>query len=893
MTKLLGYCISYSAHRVAASVERKKLASILSNGSVQLTNIFRVIYMRFIVTVMVMLASFSSMAKPLSYYFEQQVEFDSSIPTPEEVLGYQVGEWHVRHDQLVRYMEILAQKSDRINFEVIGRTHEQRPLVMLTITAADKLKNIEQTRQAHLARLNNKKNNQTKQPGVVWMGYSVHGNESSGSNTALLVAYYLAAAQGDEINNLLNNTVILLDPSLNPDGLARFANWANSNRGMNLSSDPQTREHVEAWPSSRTNHYWFDLNRDWAWATQIESQQRIQIYNKWMPHIHVDFHEQGINNPYYFAPAAEPFHEVITDWQRNFQTQIGKNHAKYFDEKGWLYFTRESFDLLYPSYGDTYPTFMGAIGMTYEQAGHGRAGLGIETDHRALLTLVDRVAHHKTTGLSTVEIASQNVKKLNTEFKKFFKNEDHTYKSYVLKNDNEDKINRLKKLLDRHEIKYQFTTNSRIKGYNYQTQKEERVDISKGDLVVHTNQPKGKMVKVLFEPNAKLADSLTYDITAWSIPYAYGLNTIASKSEVSESAVLPKENILNSIDNNAYAYISKWNSINDATFLGELLQNNIHVRFTTKTTIVEGKTFLPGSLIILKLDNKKEANYASKVVQIGNNHQRKLVSVATGFSDNGVDFGSSSVQSINKQRVAVLSGEGTSSLSFGEIWHFFETQLKYPLTVLATDYFKRVNLDEFDVLIIPQGYYTSILDKTTLKKVKAFAKNGGTVIAIGNAAASFADQEGFGLKTKEPAEIEDEETSKEDVLLPYSSRERNSVANLITGSIFKSKVDTTHPLAFGYTKEYFSLKLSEKSYAYLENGTNVAYFYKEATNVSGYAGSKALENVPESLLFGEDRMGSGTVIYMIDNPLFRSFWENGKLFIANAVFLVNSDEMRR
>ena len=262
---------------------------------------------------------------------------------------------------------------------------------------------------------------------------------------------------------------------------------------------------MEPWPSGRPNHYLFDLNRDWAWATQVESSQRIAIYNKWLPHIHVDFHEQGINNPYYFAPAAEPFHEVISDWQRNFQTQIGKNHANYFDKEGWLYFTRESFDLLYPSYGDTYPTYMGAIGMTYEQAGHGRAGLGIQTNEGEVLTLKDRAIHHMTTGLSTVEISSKNAVLLNSEFKKFFDNSDLKYKSYVLKNENQDKLNRLKKLLDKHEIRYQSAKEGRAKGYLYSIQDQGKMDLTSSDIIIHTDQPKGKMVKVLFEPKAKLA----------------------------------------------------------------------------------------------------------------------------------------------------------------------------------------------------------------------------------------------------------------------------------------------------------------------------------------------------------------------------------------------------
>jgi len=812
-----------------------------------------------------------------------------TIQSPSEFLGYKIGTEFTRHHAVVDYFKYVSETLGNVKLEKYGETNERRPLYISYISSQENIDNLESIRKENLKQTGLISGNSDAKTAIVWLSYNVHGNEASSTEAAMQTLYELVTKKKD----WLKNTLVILDPCINPDGRDRYVNWYNQVKSTPFNVSQAAKEHHEPWPGGRPNHYLFDLNRDWAWATQVESQQRIKIYNTWLPHIHVDFHEQYINNPYYFAPAAEPFHEVITDWQRDFQTQIGKNHAKYFDEKGWLYFTRESFDLLYPSYGDTYPTFMGAIGMTYEQAGHGMAGLGIKTDNRDILTLVDRVAHHKTTGLSTVEMASKNVDKLNTEFKQFFKNENHTYKSYVLKNDNADKIDRLKKLLDTHEIKYSFASNSNVKGYNYQNQKDEKGNISDGDLVVNTNQPKGKMVKVLFEPNAKLSDSLTYDITAWSIPYAYGLKTVASKNEVTGNEILPKEPVSNTINTNAYAYISKWNDVKDASFLGELLQENIHVRFTNKTTIVEGKTFEPGSLIILKLDNQKDKEFANKVVQIGDKHQRKLVSVSTGFSDNGVDFGSYGVATINQQKVAVLSGKGTSSLSFGEIWHFFETQLKYPITVLDTDYFSRVDMDEFDVLIIPEGYYSSVLNKNGLKKVSDFAKNGGTIIAIGNAVKSFADKDGFGLKMKKSDEKKDDnKKNNEELLLPYAKQERKNVQNLITGSIFKSKVDTTHPLAFGYENEYFSLKLSGTTYNYLENGTNVAYFYKDATNVSGYAGSKAVKNVPESLLFGEEQIGKGSIIYMVDNPLFRSFWENGKLFLANAVFLVNSDEIR-
>jgi hypothetical protein len=812
--------------------------------------------------------------------------YSQSIQSPSEFLGYEIGAGFTRHHKVVAYFKYVSTALKNVKLEKYGETNEHRPLYVTYISSQENIINLENIRKKNLSQTGIIAGNATNKKAIVWLSYNVHGNEASSTEAAMLTLYELVTNK----KAWLENTVVILDPCINPDGRDRYVNWFNQVKSTPYNIDQNAKEHSEPWPGGRPNHYLFDLNRDWAWVTQVESQKRIAIYNKWMPHIHVDFHEQGINNPYYFAPAAEPFHEIITDWQRDFQTQIGKNHARYFDKEGWLYFTKESFDLLYPSYGDTYPTYMGAIGMTYEQAGHGRAGLGIQTDAGEILTLKDRAIHHMTTGLSTVEISSKHAEKLNIEFKKFFENFNfnYNYKSYVLKNENEDKMKRLKKLLDTHEIRYENAKNGSVKGYNYKNQSTNKFAINSTDLVVHTNQPKGKMVKVLFEPNAKLADSLTYDITAWSLPYAHGINAIASKTKVNSTKRKNIKTYINTIDNTAYAYLSKWNSLDDATFLGALLQQNIVSRFTEKAFSAKGTSFDKGTLIILRNDNRN-LDFDAKLISIANKYQRNLTAVSTGFSETGVDFGSYSVKPIKKQKIAVISGKATSSLSFGEVWHFFETQLQYPITNINSSDFSRTNLSTYDVLILPSGNYSDMLNKKTLTKVKKWTRAGGTVLAIGNALQSFADTDDFALKTKKPEEKKD---SISDNLTLFSDRVRESVADLITGSIFKGTLDNSHPLAFGYGKNYFSLKLSGTSYSYLKEGYNVGYFNEETKNVSGYAGSKASKEVSKSLLFGEEQMGNGSIIYMVDNPLFRSFWENGKLFVANAVFLLNSDILK-
>ena len=810
------------------------------------------------------------------------VSIAQQIQSPSDFLGYEIGTKFSRHHQVVDYFKhVASEMPNQVKLEQYGSTYERRPLYVTYISSEENIRNLESIRQNNLMNTGLMSGSSSNpEVAIVWMSYNVHGNEASSTEASMLTLYKLLT----EKQEWLKNTIVIIDPCINPDGRDRYANWFNTTASDPYDISQQASEHNEPWPGGRANHYLFDLNRDWAWASQIESQSRLKIYNKWMPHIHVDFHEQGINEPYYFAPAAEPFHEIISDWQRSFQSQIGKNHAKYFDANGWLFFTKERFDLFYPSYGDTYPTFMGAIGMTYEQAGHSRGGLGVLNDEGDVLTLVDRVAHHTAAGLSTVEISSQNALKLNQEFKKFFNTSGLKYKSYVMKG-NQDKVEALKNLLDKHEITFGNASGNRVSGHSYQSNTTGSMTISSDALVVSTNQPKGKMVKALFEPNGKLTDSLTYDITAWSLPYAYGLETIASTSLVSTQSVSPTT-IKNTKNTNATGYMLKWNSLQDAEFLADLLNQNIKVRFTEKPLNTAGQDFDRGSLIIVRGDNKKVTDLDDILMNSASKYNRQLYAVSSGFSTRGPDFGSPDIKLVNKQKVAILSGNGTSSLSYGALWHFFEQQLHYPVTSLNTANFSRINLDKFNVLIMPSGYYGETLNEKGMEKLQAWIRAGGKVIAIDRALNSFAGKKGFSLKRVENEKKEGEEKKN---LIPYADREREYAKQLITGAIFKTKVDNTHPMAFGYGDTYYTLKLGSSDYSLFENGYNVTHIGDKPQKVSGFAGSEALKKLSNTLVFGEERIGSGSLIYMVDNVMFRSFWENGKLFLVNSIFFVNNN----
>ncbi|GAB1309681.1 M14 family metallopeptidase [Urechidicola sp. KH5] len=805
-----------------------------------------------------------------------------NIQSPSQFLGYELGTQFSRHHEVVSYYKYLESQVENLQLQQYGTTNERRGLYLAILSSNQNMQQLETIRLDNLKRTGMVEGTASTNIPIVWLSYNVHGNESSSTEASMQTIYELLTSK----KNLLENAVVIIDPCINPDGRDRYVNWYNQVKSSPYNKSQDAREHSEPWPSGRPNHYLFDLNRDWAWATQVETQQRLEVYNKWMPHVHVDFHEQGINSPYYFAPAVEPYHEIITDWQREFQTHVGKNNAKYFDKNGWLYFTKESFDLLYPSYGDTYPTYMGTIGMTYEQAGHGRAGLGIQTDEGFELTLKDRIAHHTTSGLSTVETSVTHASQLLSEFENYFVNKNLNYKSYILKNDNPDKIEKLKALLERHGIVYGAPTSSKVSGYHYATQSEGTLNLDKNDIVISTDQPLGKMVKVLFEPQTKLSDSLTYDITAWSIPYAYGLDAIASKTNVKTEVSVAPTFVSNTTHTNAIGYVFKYRSVADAAFLGAVLQHDLFVRRAEKSFSVDGTNFKAGSLLVLKSDNSPD--YQEKIVTLANEHKQALTPVTTGFVNSGPDFGSYSMAPVNKQRVAVLAGNSVSSLAFGEVWYFFEQELKYPLTVIDADDLGYAEMTDYDVLILPNGYYGSVLDEDTMNSLNSWVRSGGTLIALENALSSFANKDGGALKTKK----DDNDKSKEADLTPYSDLERKNAENLITGAIYKTKVDASHPLAFGYNGTYYTLKARKTSYDYLQKGGNVAYTDSSATPISGFAGTKAKEMQQKALLFGVERKGSGAMVYMVDNPLFRAFWENGKLFIANAVFQFNSEELR-
>jgi hypothetical protein len=812
----------------------------------------------------------------------------AQLQSPAEMLGYELGEHWTPHYKVLNYFQHVAEESPLVTLSEYGTTNEGRELVYAVITSEENQQNIEEIRLNNLRMAGLESGSPTEnQKAIVWLSYNVHGNETSSSEAALSTVYKLLT----ENKEWLENTVVIIDPMVNPDGRDRYVNWYRSMVGEEPNVNLEAREHSEPWPGGRTNHYYFDLNRDWAWQTQVESKQRILVYNDWMPHVHVDFHEQSMNSPYYFAPAAEPFHLAITDWQRDFQTMIGENHTKYFDEENWLYFTREVFDLFYPSYGDTWPTFNGAIGMTYEQAGGGSAGLGVITAEGDTLSLHDRLTHHTTSGLSTVEITAQNAERVIDEFSNYFSNTIENgageYKTFVVKkSSNPDKVSQLLRYLVKQEIEFgQASASTRANGYDYSTGETGRVNIEEGDYVISTFQPKGTLVRVLFEPKPELVDSLTYDITAWEMHYSYGVDGFAINGQVDTEPITMdvKEELTPTVDK-PYAYLAKWNSLDDLRFLARLLDEGVAVRYAEKAFTLNDESYAPGTLIITRNGNEKMgAKFDQLVKDEAAFLNRVITPVETGFVDSGKDFGSSSVRFLTAPKVGLLSGEGTSSYMVGHIWNYFDQQINYPINLINVDDIRSVNWHTYDVLILPEMYGGAFGD-SELNAVKEWVQNGGKLIAVGGANRQLVDKEGFALKRKSD-DSEEEEASPEDKLKTYADATRDRISGFNTGSIFEVSLDNTHPLAFGYDDTYMSLKTGSASYEYLDNGWNVGAA-KPGAHRSGFVGHEAKKDLEHSLVFGVQNMGRGSVVYMVDDPFFRGFWHNGKLLIGNAVFLV-------
>jgi hypothetical protein len=673
------------------------------------------------------------------------LSLQAQLKSPGQFLpnyGTQVSYYH----QLEDYFEHLTQNSDHIQHRPYGKTSQERSLNTYYISSPENLTAIENIRLNHLYNIGMtaEKPAAVNDKAIVWLSFNVHGNEMGAAESAMQVAYELINPDNAATKEWLKNTIVILDPCLNPDGYARYGNWLRDISGKEAHPGLSDREHMEPWPGGRQNHYAYDLNRDWAWQTQIETQQRIALYNEWMPMVHVDVHEMGYNEPYFFPPAAEPFHDFITPAQREFHNSIGESTSKKFDQKGWNYYTRERFDLFYPSYGDTYPSFNGAVGMTYEQGGIG-AGRAVTMKNGNVLTLQDRIDHHTLAVLTAVETASWQKDKLIKNFRDYFndsrENPKGKYQTYIVKNNGKNE--QLTELLKRNKIEFAYANETKkADGYHYQSDKEKDFTIEPNDIIVKAKQPKAVLTQVLFEPSQRLTDSLSYDITAWALPHAYGVESYALKRELNIETTQQVSHKGKLDYERAYAFYVPWNGRESARILACLHKSNVKVRSARRQASFRGVNIKPGDLIILKGDNPGFADFEG-ALQVFLSDKADHEAIESGYSLNGGDLGGEYYPLLEAPKVLLLAGSGVSATDFGQAWFFMDQIVDYPVSIIEIQNLGRVNLNEFNTIIMPDGWYG--LDDSQKSRIDNFINGGGKVIAIGTALQQFEDRAGYSL----------------------------------------------------------------------------------------------------------------------------------------------------
>ncbi len=818
-----------------------------------------------------------------------------NIKSPGEFLGYETGSQFTFHHKANEYFRYVAEKSPLAEYREYGTTYEGRPLGVCIVSDEANLKNIEELRKNNLIKTGLHDGDFTgRQIPIIWLAYNVHGNESAGMETAMKVLWTLVTGSFPGTSDWLRSCIIIIDPCQNPDGRDLYAGRFRNTRNLTPNPDGNAREHNQPFPSARLNHYLFDLNRDWTWQTQKETAQRIALYNQFMPHVHADFHEMGAESTFFFPPGADPWHEVISSWQHEFHNLTGKANASLFDGKSLLYYTKENYDLFCPSFGDTWPLFNGSAGFTYEQGGGGYSGLALKREAGDTLTLEKRIDGHFTASMATLKVSYENRLRLIEEFNKFFSDNMNRpafrYKSVVIKNqEGRTDLADLFQLLDRNQIRYSYAGNTgkKYKGFDYLKNREGEVTIEKGDILISAYQPQSRFMQVLFEPDSKASDSLSYDLTAWALPYAYNLKAYAIEEQIkpAEGRVAHEKAINTMPSVKPYAYAVENRGFSTLKFISLLYCKQIRTRYVLKPFGNGGSEYPAGSFIITRSDNMPLDSKFDRIInETANESDVKLSVMTTGLAEKGKDAGSDYSVLGRQRKVAMLMGEELSQGSAGELWYFFERELEYPVTVINTSDASRVDLTVYDVLLLPSGNYSRLKDT-----IVDFAKRGGRVVAFENAISTFSTVKSTSLsadtetRNNELKAADKKAVSGDPVHLKnFGDENRHMLSERSAASIYRVAADTTNPLMFGLGKEWFILKRSQP-YPYLSKGQNAGYIL-ESSPVSGFAGYKYQKLVKNTLVVGSERIGDGMVIYVTENPYFRAFWKSGRILLWNVIF---------
>lgn len=825
----------------------------------------------------------------LDYYLPAGISYNTAIPTPESVLGYQVGEWHVRHDQQVNYMHAVAAASDRVTITEYGRTYEQRPLLQLTITSPENHANIDEIKRRHLMLSDAGSSaglDVSEMPVVVSLNYSVHGNESSGANASLLVVYHLAAAQGREIDELLANTVILVDPNMNPDGSSRFSQWVNTHKSTNvLVTDPNSREFGEAWPGGRTNHYWFDLNRDWLLVQHPEGRGRSLKFQEWKPNIVTDHHEMGSSSTFFFQPGIPTQTNPLTPQKnQDLTAEIGNYHAEELNKIQSLYYTKESFDDFYYGKGSTYPDVQGSVGILFEQA----SSRGHEQENAfGSISFPFTIRNHFTVSLSTLR-ASQGMRDVLLNYMREFYQDmakeakASAIKAYVFGEDTDQaKTFHMADILKQHNIEVYELKEDFSKG---------GASFSKGKAyVVPAEQQQFQLIKSVFERRTEFTDSLFYDISAWTFPYSFNM-PFAELSSREFSDNLTGQLFDGNMKKTGrvvggrsdYAYIFEWNEYYTPRTLYRLLSNGVQAQVAqlpfSIATDNGPRQFGYGSVIVPLGVQENQQKVHDLIQQAADEDNITVYAVSTGLSGSGIDLGSNNMAHLQTPKVMMIGGVGTNSSEVGEVWHLFDQRYHMPLSIVEQNRVNARMLDRYNVILM-SGFSYAGLSADAVEGLKRWVRNGGTLIAY-KQAVNWVRQQGLADIEFVNAGETDDNTPRE-----YVKQRSDSGSQVIGGAIFNVNLDLSHPLAYGYQRK--QMQVLRNSTIFLKPGKNPyssPVLYTEKPLASGYISDRNQELLAGTAGAVVNRYGAGKVIAFTDNHNFRAFWFGTNKLFMNAVF---------
>ncbi|MDR3108237.1 MAG: hypothetical protein LBU65_00930 [Planctomycetaceae bacterium] len=799
----------------------------------------------------------------LDYYLPKSAEYDKNVPTPESVLGFQVGEFGASSEQIVNYIKAVDAASDRVKLVQYGASHEKRPLYVVIISSPENQKNLDKVKAEHLKLADPAVSDSvdTKNlPVFTWLGHSIHGNEASGANAALLLIYHLAAAKDEETLKWLNESVVFVDPLINPDGYTRFISWINSNKSVVTNDDTQEREHSEPRPGGRGNHYWVDLNRDWLNVQHPESQGRIAALIEWRPNVYTDAHEQGTNAHYHFSPGIPTqIHPLIPPQAQEFIKRLARDfYAPAFDARGVLYFSGENFDDYYPGRGREYLDFHGGIAILWEQPSS--RGFAQSTPN-GVLTFEFAILNQLTAGLATVRGGHALRQELLDYQRSYFKlaiseSADDPVKAYVFGSTTDKFASyRLAELVRRNGIDvYKINEDLTVDGKTYSP---------KGSYIVPLSQKQHRLIHAIFEVREKYDSRSSYDITGWTLPFAFNLDYSILNTETYKQSLLgekfelgqfPKGQLIGG--KNAYGYAFEWGEYYSPRAIYRLLDNGINVKTVESRITHDGKTFDKGAVVVLTgsmYQKKSAAEIEAVIEQIIKEDAIDVYSIKTGYTE-GRTLGAGGVLSnvSEKPRIAVLDGSGA-----GEVWHLFDQHYGIPVSVLASDSFSRINLDKYNVLILPGG---GIVTETDIAKLKTWVESGNTLIGYDSS-----------LRTLIQAGLIDAEIG--------------AGRGSFLGITFQTEVDLNSPLLLGYAKKNLPVfKDGGSILAKPSNRLDTPISYTNTPLLSGNVQAQMVESLAGTPVVVTKRAGRGQVIAFAFDPQFRTVWYGTNKLTANAVF---------